>query len=272
MDFEEFLKANNKELLIDAIKNSFNKNKSIGKEIHEKILNYYRRYLLSGGMPESVKKTIECDNDYYNYDVNILKNIIEDYKNDMNNHVTNTAETLKIRKIYSSLPSQLSNISKKFQYSTIDSNAKSREYLLPLNWLEESNMIQICKCVKRPEKPLKGFIDEETFKAYFSDVGIFNQIIDNDIKSIILDEMKIYKGIITENYVANQLKSSGIDLLYWKGPRNSKIDFLISTTNDEIKPEIEENNKTIKKEEKIIEDSIEDIAEKIFSNDKIEIE
>lgn len=252
MDFEEFLEAYNKELLIDAIKKSFNDNKSIGKEIHEKALNYYRRYLLSGGMPDSVKNMIECDNDYYNYNVNILKDIIEDYKNDMNNHVTNTSETLKIRKIYSSLPSQLENISKKFQYSNIESNAKSREYSLPINWLEESNMIQICKCVKIPEKPLKGFIDEETFKVYFSDVGIFNQVVGNDTKSIILDDMKIYKGIITENFVANQIKSNGIDLLYWKGPRNSEIDFLINTTEDGIIPiEVKADNNTQSKSLKV---------------------
>lgn len=252
MDFEEFLEAYNKKLLINAIKESFNNNKSIGKEIHELALNYYRRYLLSGGMPDSVKNIIECDNDYYNYDLDILKDIIEDYKNDMNNHVTNSSETLKIRKIYSSLPSQLENISKKFQYSIIDSNAKSREYLLPLNWLEESNMIQICNCVKVPEKPLKGFIDNEIFKAYFSDVGIFNQVVGNDTKSIILDDMKIYKGIITENYVANQLKSNGIDLLYWKGPRNSEIDFLITTAEDGIIPiEVKADDNTQSKSLKV---------------------
>ena len=251
MDFEEFLEAYNKDLLIEAIKESFNNNKSIGKEIHEKALNYYRRYLLSGGMPDSVKNMIECDNDYYNYNTDILKNIIEDYKNDMNNHVTNTTETLKIRKIYSSLPSQLENVSKKFQYSNIESNAKSREYSLPLNWLEESNMIQICKCVKTPEKPLKGFIEEETFKVYFSDVGIFNQAVGNDTKSIILDDMKIYKGIITENYVANQLKSNGIDLLYWKGPRNSEIDFLINTNDGIIPIEVKADNNTQSKSLKV---------------------
>lgn len=251
MDFEEFLKAYNKDLLVEAIKESFKNNKSIGKEIHEKALNYYRRYLLSGGMPDSVKNMIECDNDYYNYNTDILKNIIEDYKNDMNNHVTNTTETLKIRKIYSSLPSQLENVSKKFQYSTIESNAKSREYSLPLNWLEESNMIQICKCVKVPEKPLKGFIDDEIFKVYFSDVGIFNQAVGNDTKSIILDDMKIYKGIITENYVANQLKSNGIDLLYWKGPRNSEIDFLINTNDGIIPIEVKADNNTQSKSLKV---------------------
>ena len=235
MDFEEFLTAFDEEMLIDRIKECFHNNQSMGT-LHDKALDYYKQYLLSGGMPDSIKELINKKDDYYNYDLTVLNDIIADYQNDMNNHVTNTSETLKINKIYKSLPSQLQNASKKFQYSVIDSNAKSREYSTPLDWLEASNMVQISKCVKMPQKPLLGFVDEETFKVYYSDVGIFNRLLNNDIKTILLDEMELYNGIITENYVANQLKSNGIDLLYWRGPRNSEIDFLITTSNDGIIP------------------------------------
>ena len=235
MDFEEFLTAFDEEMLIDRIKECFHNNQSMGT-LHDKALDYYKQYLLSGGMPDSIKELINKKDDYYNYDLTVLNDIIADYQNDMNNHVTNISETLKINKIYKSLPSQLQNASKKFQYSVIDSNAKSREYSTPLDWLEASNMVQISKCVKMPQKPLLGFVDEETFKVYYSDVGIFNRLLNNDIKTILLDEMELYNGIITENYVANQLKSNGIDLLYWRGPRNSEIDFLITTSNDGIIP------------------------------------
>lgn len=244
MDFEEFLMAAGKQPLIDRITECFDKNESMGL-IHNKALEYYRKYLLSGGMPDSVNALLECNDDYYNYDLSKLNDIIEDYKNDMNSHVTNPAETLKIRNIYNSLSTQLQNASKKFQYSVIASDAKSREYSLPLDWLVESSMVQICKCVKLPQKPLLGFVDEDTFKVYYSDVGIFNRLVNNDTKTIILDDMKIYKGIITENYVANQLKSSGLDLLYWKGSRDSEVDFLIATVNDGIIPiEVKADNHT----------------------------
>lgn len=235
MDFEEFLMAINQELLIERIKNCFEKNESMGL-IHNKALNYYKQYLLSGGLPDSINALLKCEGDYYNYNYNILDDIIEDYKNDMNYHVSNLSETLKIRNIYNSLTTQLQNASKKFQYSVVETNAKSREYILPLNWLVESNMVQMCKCVKLPEKPLRGFVDENVFKVYYSDVGIFNRKVGNDAKTIILNEMKIYKGIITENYVANQLKSNGIDLLYWKGSRESEVDFLITTLEDGVIP------------------------------------
>lgn len=180
----------------------------------------------------------------------LIYHIIEDYKNDMNHHVKNAAETLKIRNIYDSLPSQLQNASKKFQYSVISRDAKSREYA-PLDWLKESNMVQICQCVKVPEIPLLGFVDNETFKVYYSDVGIFNRIVNNDVKTILLDGMKIYKGIITENYVANQLMSSGLDLLYWKGSRNAEIDFLIRTDDGVIPIEVKADDNTQSKSLKV---------------------
>ena len=244
MDFEEFLMAHNQDALIDKIKECFNKNEAMGL-LHEKALSYYKQYLLSGGMPDSISELLKCNNDFYNYDLSILNNIIEDYKNDMNNHVNNPSETLKIRKIYSSLSSQLQNASKKFQYSVVEQNAKSREFSSPLDWLVESNMVQVCMRVKLPEKPLLGFADEDTFKVYYSDVGIFNRLINNDAKTILLDDMKIYKGIITENYVANQFKANGIDLLYWQGKRESEVDFLITSKNDGVIPvEVKADNNT----------------------------
>ncbi len=215
MDFEEFLMAFNQDALLERIKKCFNKNEAMGL-IHDKALSYYKEYLLSGGMPDSVSELLKCKNDYYNYDLSILNDIIEDYKNDMNNHVNNSLETLKIRKIYNSLSSQLQNASKKFQYSVVEPNAKSREFSLPLDWLIESNMVELCKCVKLPEKPLLGFVNENTFKVYYSDVGIFNRLVNNDAKTILLDDMKIYKEIITENYVANQFKSNGLDFFIGK--------------------------------------------------------
>lgn len=243
MDFEEFLIANNQEMLTKKIKECFEKNESMGL-IHDKALDYYRQYLLSGGLPNSVNALLECNNDFYNFNYDILNDIIEDYKGDMSYHVTSTSETLKIRSIYDSLPSQLQNASKKFQYSVIDSNVKSRDYILPLSWLIESNMVQICECTKLPEKPLRGFTNNDIFKLYFSDVGIFNRILNNDARTILLEEMKIYKGIITENYVANALKSSGIDLLYWKGSRDSEVDFLISTSDGIIPIEVKASDNT----------------------------
>ena len=235
MDFEEFLMAFNQELLLEHIKKCFVNNESMGI-IHDKALDYYKKYLITGGMPESILNMVNCNGDYIKFDSSIISTIIDGYRDDMNKHVESTSETLRIENIYNSLPSQLMNVSKKFQFSKVENDGRSRTHLVPLVWLENSRMVQICRCVKLPEEPLKGFIDNEIFKVYYSDVGILNNLVDVKIKNIILDDMKIYKGIITENYVANELKANGIDLLYWRGSRDAEVDFLISTNNDGIIP------------------------------------
>ncbi len=50
--------------------------------------------------------------------LNILKDILQLYFKDMRKYVSSNAESLKIERVYKSLPSQLMNVSKKFQYST----------------------------------------------------------------------------------------------------------------------------------------------------------
>ena len=250
MDFEEYLMAFKQDKLIERIKYCFDYNESMSI-LHEKALIYYRMYLLSGGLPESVKEMINKQNDYYNYDLNILNDIVQDYSDDMSHHVNNINETLKIRKTYNSLANQLNNSAKKFQYNKIDKNAKSRDYSSSLNWLEESNMVQICKCIKQPNKPLNAYTDEDIFKIYYSDVGILNRLLDNSIKSIILDDLGLYKGIIAENYVANQLMANGNKLYYWKSKNEAEVDFLLNNDDGIIPIEVKSSDRTQSKSLKV---------------------
>jgi len=107
MDFEEFLTAMNEELLINLIKESYNNNKQLSIPVHNKALNLYRTYLITGGMPESVKNMVQTKGDYINYDKSILSDILSSYFKDMDKYVTNEVEALKINRVYNSLPSQL---------------------------------------------------------------------------------------------------------------------------------------------------------------------
>ena len=87
MDFEEFLLANNRKLLLDEIKNAYEKNTSLPDEIHSLCLEFYGFYLITGGMPESVSNFIENDCDIMKYDNTIKENIISAYIKDMKNYV-----------------------------------------------------------------------------------------------------------------------------------------------------------------------------------------
>ena len=251
MDFEEFLIAFNQEDLLEYIKESFNSNKPMGI-LHEKAMYYYKNYLITGGMPESILNMLQIKNDYINYDKKIIGNIIESYFDDMKKYIETPTETLKIRRLYESLPNQLSNSSHKFQYSKINKGAKSRDYDVPLDWLISSNMILKVNSVNNVEKPLKGFEKHETFKLFLSDVGILNNLLNVSINDILNNRLGIYKGVIAENYVANQLISNDVSLFYWKSNEEAEVDFLIETNNDGIIPlEVKASENTQSKSLKI---------------------
>ena len=250
MDFEEYLIAIDENFLIESIKECFVNNKPM-LSLHTKALKYYNSYLLTGGMPESVLNLININGDYIKYDKNIISNIIESYFDDMKKYIQTQTEALRIRALYESLPSQLSNSSHKFQYSKLNTGAKSRDYELPLDWLLSANMVQKVNCVKTIEKPLKGFEDSDTFKLFLSDIGILNNLLNISINDILNDNLKIYKGIITENYVANQLLANEIPLFYWKNKQNVEVDFLIETKDGIIPIEVKSSDNTQSKSLKI---------------------
>lgn len=250
MDFEEYLIANDENFLIESIKECFVNNKPM-LSLHTKALKYYNSYLLTGGMPESVLNLININGDYIKYDKNIINNIIESYFDDMKKYIQTQTEALRIRALYESLPSQLSNSSHKFQYSKLNTGAKSRDYELPLDWLLSANMVQKVNCVKTIEKPLKGFEDNDTFKLFLSDIGILNNLLNISINDILNDNLKIYKGVITENYVANQLLANEIPLFYWKNKQNVEVDFLIETKDGIIPIEVKSSDNTQSKSLKI---------------------
>lgn len=251
MDFEEFLVANNREKFVDLLKDCFDNNKFLGSPLHEELLRYYRIYLLTGGMPEAIQNIVDANLDYVKYDIKILKNILVSYYKDMRKHVKNEAEALKIERVYRTLPSQLMNASKKFQISNVDENGKMERYETAIDWLIGSNMIIKCECVSLPEIPLKGFVDNEIFKFYLSDVGILCTILGLSVRDIVTDNISLYKGIIAENFVANQLLCNGFDLFYWKNTATAEVDFLLYTADGVIPVEVKAGENTQSKSLKV---------------------
>ena len=244
MDFEEFLLANNRKLLLDEIKNAYEKNTSLPDEIHSLCLEFYRFYLITGGMPESVSNFIENDCDIMKYDNTIKENIISAYIKDMKNYVKSEAETIKIEKIYKSIPTQIANESRKFQFSKIEKNSRSRDYDEPLSWLEASNLVLTSYRVSRPLIPLKGYVDFDFYKLFINDIGLLNHFLEIRNSDIITDNLSLFKGAIVENYVATQLASNEISLYYWLSEGIAEVDFLLYNEDGIIPVEVKASDNT----------------------------
>lgn len=227
MDFEEFLIANGNIALMSEIEKCYKNNTPMDLVLHEKALNLYRLYLCVGGMPEAVKNLLENDKNILKFDKSIIEDIYKSYLNDMNKYVANKFEAVKIEEVYKSIPSQLGNMSNKFQYGKISSNARKRDYETALNWLLSSTMVHKSVILNRVEIPPLGFVIDDHFKLYLSDTGILLNMLQIKYNDIILDNLLQYKGIIAENYVATQLVASSNNLIYWESGNQAEIDFIL---------------------------------------------
>ena len=246
MDFEEFLMALDKEMWIKEIKRCYKENEPI--VIHDKLLDLYRTYLYIGGMPESINNYINEKENIFNYKDKIKKDIIDAYISDMSKYIENVFEGAKIEQIYKSIPSQLGNRSKKFQYAKVNKNARRRDYELPLDWLLASNMIIKCTNLNAIEIPPKAFENSDYFKLFINDVGLLSTLLEIKFNDILLDKPYIFKGEIAENYVAQQFTSNNITLQYYKveqkNNENMEIDFILYNDDGIIPIEVKADNNT----------------------------
>lgn len=246
LNFEEFLLATGKEMLRDKIKECYKTMTPLPDFAHEDALKLYRLYLCVGGMPEAVDNFVNNGLDIFKFDFKILSNIRESYVADMKKYVDNKSESVKIEKVYYSIPEQLAKENKNFQYSILEKNARGRKYRNPIEWLMASKLVLIANNVKRVEIPLKVFADENTFKLYLSDVGLLLNLSEIKYNEVLMDEDFIFKGVITENYVAQELIRQFPSLYYWTSDRDAEVDFLIHTNDGTIPIEVKSgiNNKS----------------------------
>ena len=59
MDFEEFLWAMGNETLMPLIRRNFESKHEMGQLLHRKAMDYFRQYMIVGGMPQAVAKYVE---------------------------------------------------------------------------------------------------------------------------------------------------------------------------------------------------------------------
>lgn len=240
MNFEEFLWAMDYEIAIPEIKRCYQENVKMSDSIHEKLLNYYRMFLCVGGMPRMVLSLKETQK-ILEVDKSIASNIYKEYLIDMNKYVTNVTEGIKNETIYNSIPSQLANLSNKFQYGKINNNARKRDYETSLDWLISSKMVLRSNLVKKVEIPLKAYIDNDYFKLYLSDIGLLVSILEIRYNDIMLNKEFMYKGVLAENYVATELIHNYETLYYWQSGNRAEIDFLINAKDGIIPIEVKVN-------------------------------
>ena len=103
LNFEEFLIAVNEEALSSLIRDAFDKREQLPDALHKKSCRLMREYLLVGGMPQAVQSYVD-DKNFAGVD-KVKRDILALYSNDIEKF--GGKDALRIRRVFSSLPSQL---------------------------------------------------------------------------------------------------------------------------------------------------------------------
>ena len=238
MDFEEFLWAMGNDNLMELIRKCFNEKKALGEVFHRKAMDYFRQYMIVGGMPQAVEEYVNSKD--FNKVDQIKRNVLDLYRDDIVKHAGKYS--LKVRNIFDEIPSQLQKHEKKFKITSLNKNAKTRDYEDAFLWLDDAMIVNQAFNTTEPSLGLSLNLDSTFYKCYMADTGLLishsfdeNGIVSEEIyKKILFDKLEYNGGMILENVVAQMLVSSGHKLYFYSNSSRDnsddrmEIDFLIS--------------------------------------------
>ena len=219
MDFEEFLWAMGEEMLMPFIKDCFERKKPLGQLMHRRAMDYFRLYMIVGGMPQAVEKYVET-RDFAKVD-KLKRRILELYRSDISKYAK--GYDTKVKSIFEEIPSQLQKHEKKFRLSALKEGARARDYETAFFWLDDAMIINSCYNTTEPNVGLNLNKDTNTMKCYMADTGLLishafdtNEIVSEDLyRKILLDKLEMNSGMIVENIVAQMLRTTGHKLFFY---------------------------------------------------------
>ena len=226
LDFEEFLWANGiSPTVIDSVKSCFENETVVPEGVHKAMMELLYRYVIVGGLPEVVNCFLETKNIELIY--KLQRNLIAEYEEDMVKYADD-ADKPNIRECFESIPKQLAKENKKFQYSVVKKGATASKFAGSLQWIEDAGIIARCYNLFITELPLDGNADQDTFKVYMRDTGLFVSMLEDGTQFDILQGNLLgYKGAIFEGLIADIFSKMGRKLYYFHKDSGLEVDFII---------------------------------------------
>ncbi|WP_296323642.1 AAA family ATPase [Treponema sp. UBA3813] len=233
MDFEEFLIANSfQQSTINSIRKKFQSFEELSPQVHEKMLDMFKKYLLVGGLPDAVKAFVG--------EMNVMDvRKIQDEIHKL--YCTDAAKfdiekNLKTKRIYEMIPSNLKNKKKRIVVQAIENKKGKRfsDYQKEFDYLLNSGTALEVQATSKPSFPLNENSGKKILKLYLNDVGILTNILyKNDIRAILDDKKSIELGSVYESAVAQELRAHGFNLFYYDDRLKGEVDFLIDDYESE---------------------------------------
>ena len=235
LDFEEFLWANGMTpKIIESLKKKIGGKEPLGEIYLERFGELFRRFMVTGGMPESVQRYVETDGNLPE-SIKVLDNILSICHNDIirYNKGVDQAKTIEC---FEAIPANLSESNKRFMYSRIDgsgSRNSAEKYMGNILWIKGAGIANVCYSLSQPALPLKGNEVRDVFRLYMSDTGLLLRMYGHGAANAVLTGDTSYNmGAAAENVVSECLVKSGFVPYYYRknnGPDKMELDFVIET-------------------------------------------
>ena len=238
IDFEEFLWAMGNEMLMPFIRSCYEAKMPLGQVMHRQAMDYFRQYMIVGGMPQAVAKYVETKS-FADVD-RVKRRILDLYRADIRKYAG--LHSARVSSVFDQIPAQLQRHERRFTLSDLEEGARQRDYEAALFWLDEAMVVNMCYNATEPTVGLMLNQDRTTLKIYMADTGLLlsqsfssEELVDEEIyKKILLDKLSFNKGMVIENIVAQMLRSAGHALFFYSNPTREsaedrmEIDFLIT--------------------------------------------
>ena len=235
MDFEEFLWAMGNEMLMPHIRLCYETRQPM-EALHRKALEYFRTYMIVGGMPQAVQAFVNS-RDFDMVD-RVKRGILQVYNNDISKYAAGMEH--KVKNIFDQIPAQLQKHEKKYRLSALEPGAAYRDYGDAFFWLADAGIVNICYNCTAPNVGLRLNMERNTLKCYMADTGLLiSHAFDENGKvpvelyqKLLLNKLEVNQGMIVENIVAQMLVMSGHKLYFYSNSSRDdassrmEIDFL----------------------------------------------
>lgn len=233
LDFEEFCMAfTNTPVAIEMARQAFHGQKPVDDFIHDELMDLHRKYLLVGGMPEAVQRFKDTNS------MTALRRahrgIYNMYEHDIVRHMQDNEAIRFAQALYEAIPSQLDKENKRFRYTSLkgdgvvhEGDVRFSRLESSFDWLEASGVALATLRVTEPRFPLGLNADRSTFKLYMNDVGLLTSRIAGSVTlDMLAGREDVNYGSIYENYVAQELRSGGAGLYYYRSTKRGEVDFV----------------------------------------------
>lgn len=277
ISFEEFLMAREDKSL--TIFQEFNSKNKIAGIVHEHLWDVLKHYFIVGGLPEVVVTYIaNKDNPFEAFSLVRKKqgDLLDTYYADIAKHA-GKVNAMHIDRVLRAVPSQLSQVQDgsiaRFKFKGVVPGITHYDRLAgAIDWLEAAGLIIKVHVTNTGHLPFTGYSKDNLFKLLMFDIGILGSMSDLSPKSILEYDYGSYKGYFAENFVAQELVTSGKDKLFSWQERTAEVEFLIEVDGNVIPIEVKSGTITKAKSLKVFSEKYNPIHQIIFSGKPFDLD